>query len=190
MKSDLLDAVSAIRLSKAVLLNIKENLFWALIYNVICIPLAAGILYPAFGIKLSPVIGAAAMSMSSVCVVMNALRLRFFKPDHGASAKIEAGQTAATVSTDRHEEKAAIPAAEEQPVQEKEAIRMEKTLKIEGMMCAHCQKHVHDALAKMDGVTDVTVDLEGGKADVKATHDISEADFRKVIEEAGYELVG
>lgn len=190
MKSDLLDAVSAIRLSKAVLLNIKENLFWALIYNVICIPLAAGILYPAFGIKLSPVIGAAAMSMSSVCVVMNALRLRFFKPDHGASAKIEAGQTAATVSTDRHEEKAAIPAAETQPVQEKEAIRMEKTLKIEGMMCAHCQKHVHDALAKMDGVTDVTVDLEGGKADVKATHDISEADFRKVIEEAGYELVG
>ena len=190
MKSDLLDAVSAIRLSKAVLKNIKENLFWALIYNVICIPLAAGILYPAFGIKLSPVIGAAAMSMSSVCVVMNALRLRFFKPDHGASAKIEAGQTAAAVSTDRHEEKAATQAAEEQPVQEKEAIRMEKILKIEGMMCAHCQKHVHDALAKMDGVTDVTVDLEGGKADVKATHDISEADFRKVIEEAGYELVG
>ena len=190
MKSDLLDAVSAIRLSKAVLKNIKENLFWALIYNVICIPLAAGILYPAFGIKLSPVIGAAAMSMSSVCVVMNALRLRFFKPDHGASANLEAGQTAAAVSTDRHEEKAAIPAAEGQSVQEKEAIRMEKTLKIEGMMCAHCQKHVHDALAKMDGVTDVTVDLEGGKADVKATHDISEADFRKVIEEAGYELVG
>ena len=190
MKSDLLDAVSAIRLSKAVLKNIKENLFWALIYNVICIPLAAGILYPAFGIKLSPVIGAAAMSMSSVCVVMNALRLRFFKPDHGTSANLEAGQTAAAVSTDRHEEKAAIPAAETQPVQEKEAIRMEKTLKIEGMMCAHCQKHVHDALAKMDGVTDVTVDLEGGKADVKATHDISEADFRKVIEEAGYELVG
>ncbi|WP_442766206.1 heavy metal translocating P-type ATPase [Mitsuokella multacida] len=190
MKSDLLDAVSAIRLSKAVLKNIKENLFWALIYNVICIPLAAGILYPAFGIKLSPVIGAAAMSMSGVCVVMNALRLRFFKPDHGTSANLEAGQTAAAVSTDRHEEKAAIPAAETQPVQEKEAIRMEKTLKIEGMMCAHCQKHVHDALAKMDGVTDVTVDLEGGKADVKATHDISEADFRKVIEEAGYELVG
>lgn len=190
MKSDLLDAVSAIRLSKAVLKNIKENLFWALIYNVICIPLAAGILYPAFGIKLSPVIGAAAMSMSSVCVVMNALRLRFFKPDHGMSANLEAGQTAAAVSTDRHEKKAAIPAAEGQPVQEKEAIRMEKTLKIEGMMCAHCQKHVHDALAKMDGVTDVTVDLEGGKADVKATHDISEADFRKVIEEAGYELVG
>ena len=187
MKSDLLDAVSAIRLSKAVLKNIKENLFWALIYNVICIPLAAGILYPAFGIKLSPVIGAAAMSMSSVCVVMNALRLRFFKPDHGA--EISAEQTATAFSSDRKDHEAADSAAA-QPVQEKEAIRMEKTLKIEGMMCAHCQKHVHDALAKMDGVTDVTVDLEGGKADVKATHDIPEADFRKVIEDAGYELVG
>ena len=187
MKSNLLDAVSAIRLSKAVLKNIKENLFWALIYNVTCIPLAAGILYPAFGIKLSPVIGAAAMSLSSVCVVMNALRLRFFKPDHGA--EISAEQTAAAVSSDRKDHEAADSAAA-QPVQEKEAIRMEKTLKIEGMMCAHCQKHVHDALAKMDGVTDVTVDLEGGKADVKATHDISEDDFRKVIEDAGYELVG
>ena len=187
MKSDLLDAVSAIRLSKAVLKNIKENLFWALIYNVICIPLAAGILYPAFGIKLSPIIGAAAMSMSSVCVVMNALRLRFFKPDHGA--EISAEQTATAVSSDRKDHEAADSAAA-QSVQEKEAIRMEKTLKIEGMMCAHCQKHVHDALAKMDGVTDVTVDLEGGKADVKATHDIPEADFRKVIEDAGYELVG
>ena len=187
MKSDLLDAVSAIRLSKAVLKNIKENLFWALIYNVICIPLAAGILYPAFGIKLSPVIGAAAMSLSSVCVVMNALRLRFFKPDHGA--EISAEQTAAAVSSDRKDHEAADSAAA-QSVQEKEAITMEKTLKIEGMMCAHCQKHVHDALAKMDGVTDVTVDLEGGKADVKATHDIPEADFRKVIEDAGYELVG
>lgn len=187
MKSDLLDAVSAIRLSKAVLKNIKENLFWALIYNVICIPLAAGILYPAFGIKLSPVIGAAAMSLSSVCVVMNALRLRFFKPDHGA--EISAEQTAAAVSSDRKNHEAADSAAA-QSVQEKEAITMEKTLKIEGMMCAHCQKHVHDALAKMDGVTDVTVDLEGGKADVKATHDIPEADFRKVIEDAGYELVG
>ncbi|MCI6607939.1 MAG: heavy metal translocating P-type ATPase [Mitsuokella jalaludinii] len=187
MKSNLLDAVSAIRLSKAVLKNIKENLFWALIYNVTCIPLAAGILYPAFGIKLSPVIGAAAMSLSSVCVVMNALRLRFFKPDHGA--EISAEQTATAVSSDRKDHEAADSAAA-QPVQEKEAIRMEKTLKIEGMMCAHCQKHVHDALAKMDGVTDVTVDLEGGKADVKATHDISEDDFRKVIEDAGYELVG
>jgi len=182
MKSDLLDAVSAIRLSKAVLRNIKENLFWALIYNVICIPVAAGILYPAFGIKLSPVVGAAAMSMSSVCVVMNALRLRFFKTDRGEA------QAAAAVHKDVVP--AAPAAADHHSIKQKEEDTMEKTLTIKGMMCAHCQKHVHDALAKMDGVTDVTVDLEGGKADVKASREIPQEDFRKVIEEAGYELVG
>lgn len=182
MKSDLLDAVSAIRLSKAVLRNIKENLFWALIYNVICIPVAAGILYPAFGIKLSPVVGAAAMSMSSVCVVMNALRLRFFKTDRGEA------QEAAAVHKDVVP---AVPAAaDHHSIKQKEEDTMEKTLTIKGMMCAHCQKHVHDALAKMDGVTDVTVDLEGGKADVKASREIPQEDFLKVIEEAGYELVG
>jgi len=182
MKSDLLDAVSAIRLSKAVLRNIKENLFWALIYNVICIPVAAGVLYPAFGIKLSPMVGAAAMSLSSVCVVLNALRLNFFQTDHAAAAAV----------SDTAETAIAAPAAEisnDEP-QTKEADTMEKTLKIEGMMCAHCQKHVHDALAKMDGVTDVTVDLEGGSADVKATRDIPQDEFQKVIADAGYELVG
>ena len=179
MKSDLLDAVSAIRLSKAVLRNIKENLFWALIYNVICIPVAAGVLYPSFGIKLSPMVGAAAMSLSSVCVVLNALRLNFFQPDHAAiTAKDNAAETATDAADD-------VSIQE----QEKEATTMEKTLKIEGMMCAHCQKHVHDALAKMDGVTDVTVDLEGGKADVKATRDIPQDEFAKVITDAGYELV-
>ncbi|MDY4474337.1 heavy metal translocating P-type ATPase [Mitsuokella sp.] len=182
MKSDLLDAVSAIRLSKAVLRNIKENLFWALIYNVICIPVAAGILYPAFGIKLSPVVGAAAMSMSSVCVVMNALRLRFFKTDRG--------EALAEAAAHKHAEPALPAPADNHSSKQKEEDTMEKTLTIKGMMCAHCQKHVHDALAKMDGVTAVTVDLEGGKADVKASREISQEDFRKVIEEAGYELVG
>ena len=181
MKSDLLDAVSAIRLSKAVLRNIKENLFWALFYNTLCIPLAAGVLYPAFGIKLSPMIGAAAMSLSSVCVVLNALRLNFFQTDH--AAKAARSDTAATAT-------AAAAESTPEPAETKEADTMEKTLKIEGMMCAHCQKHVHDALSKMDGVTDVTVDLEGGKADVKATRDIPQAEFQKVIEDAGYELVG
>ena len=179
MKSDLLDAVSAIRLSKAVLRNIKENLFWALIYNVICIPVAAGVLYPSFGIKLSPMVGAAAMSLSSVCVVLNALRLNFFQPDHAATASANHTATA--------EPAVAAEVSTNEP--EKEAETMEKTLKIEGMMCAHCQKHVHDALAKMDGVTDVTVDLEGGKADVKATRDIPQDEFAKVITDAGYELV-
>ena len=182
MKSDLLDAVSAIRLSKAVLRNIKENLFWALIYNVICIPVAAGVLYPAFGIKLSPMVGAAAMSLSSVCVVLNALRLNFFQTDHAAAVAVsDTAETAIAAS--------AAEISNDEP-QTKEADTMEKTLKIEGMMCAHCQKHVHDALAKMDGVTDVTVDLEGGSADVKATRDIPQDEFQKVIADAGYELVG
>lgn len=89
MRSDLLDAVSAIRLSKAVIKNIKENLFWAFFYNVICIPLAAGVLYPAFGIRLNPMIGAAAMSLSSFTVCMNALRLRFFKTTHSTDVSRE-----------------------------------------------------------------------------------------------------
>ena len=174
MKSDLLDAVSAIKLSKAVLRNIKENLFWAFIYNIIGIPLAAGLLYPAFGIKLSPMIGAAAMSRSSVCVVMNALRLRFFRPEHSEAAASER-----EVSKDGQE---SAPAG-------KDGMVMQKELKIEGMMCAHCQKHVNDALAKMEGVTAVTVDLEGKKADVTMDREIPMEDFKKVIAEAGYELV-
>jgi Cu+-exporting ATPase len=114
--------------------------------------------------------------------VLNALRLNFFQTDHAAEA----------AGNDTAETAAAAPAAEisnDEP-QTKEADTMEKTLKIEGMMCAHCQKHVHDALAKMDGVTDVTVDLEGGSADVKATRDIPQDEFQKVIADAGYELVG
>lgn len=177
MRNDLLDAVSAVRLSKAVIKNIKENLFWAFFYNVITIPLAAGLLYPTYGIKLSPMIGAAAMSMSSVCVVMNALRLRFFKPNH----------IVGTVSRETTHETSHIHSTE--TIQKEGISTMKTTLHIEGMMCQHCQKHVHDALAAMDGVTDVTVDLEGKKADVTATKDISTDDFAKVIMDAGYELV-
>ena len=170
IRNDLLDAVSAVKLSKAVMRNIKENLFWAFFYNIICIPVAAGALYSTFGIKLSPVMGAAAMSMSSVCVCLNALRLRFFKPE--ALLKMSE-KPAETISEDFKEEKT-----------------MEKTLKIEGMMCMHCQKHVTEALSKMDGVTEVNVDLETKTAVVKAGRDIPQAEFKAVIEEAGYELVG
>jgi len=160
VRNDLLDAVSAVKLSKAVIRNIKQNLFWAFFYNSIGIPLAAGLLYPEFGLKLNPMFGAAAMSMSSVCVVLNALRLRWFKIEHKV-AKIA----------------------------KKEETKMQVELKIEGMMCAHCQKHVHDALSKMDGVTEVKVDLEGKKASVSATKDISQDEFGKVIADAGYTLV-
>ena len=172
MRSDLMDAVNAIRLSKSVIKNIKENLFWAFFYNVICIPLAAGAFYPAFGIKLSPMIGAAAMSMSSFCVVMNALRLNFFRVTRTSVPASDAVTDAADTYKERKEESS-----------------MEKKLTIEGMMCAHCQKHVHDALAKMDGVTEVSVDLEGGTANVKMSRDIAKDAFAAVIEDAGYTLV-
>lgn len=175
MRSDLLDAVSAVRLSKAVIKNIKENLFWAFFYNVIAIPLAAGLFYPAYGLKLNPMIGAAAMSLSSVCVVLNALRLRFFKPNHSAGT-VSRETPRETPNTSISEQKEGEPA-------------MKTTLHIEGMMCQHCQKHVHDALAAMDGVTDVTVNLEGKTADVTATKDITTDEFAKVITNAGYELV-
>lgn len=165
VRSNLLDAVSAIKLSRAVIRNIKENLFWAFIYNIIGIPLAAGLLYPAFGIKLSPMIGAAAMSMSSVCVVMNALRLRSFK----------------TADIDKQEGQETV---------RKEETTMQKELKIEGMMCAHCQKHVNDALSQMAGVTTVEVNLEAGTAIVTANREIPRTEFAQVITEAGYELVG
>jgi Cu+-exporting ATPase len=173
IRSDLLDAVSAIRLSKAVITNIKENLFWAFFYNIIGIPLAAGLLYPSLGIKLSPMIGAAAMSMSSVCVVLNALRLRFFKTNH----------ITADVSRET------LPPISSPILQKEEVSTMKTELKIEGMMCMHCQKHVQEALQAMPGVTDVNVDLEGKKATVVANRNISKAEFAKVITDAGYELV-
>ncbi len=172
VRSNLMDAVSAIKLSKAVLRNIKENLFWAFIYNIIGIPLAAGLLYPAFGIKLSPMIGAAAMSLSSVCVVMNALRLRAFKPEQAAMTAKDIQQQEGQLSV------------------RKEEMTMQTELKIEGMMCAHCQKHVNDALSKMDGVTAVEVNLEAGTAKVTAEREIPQTEFAQVITEAGYELVG
>lgn len=179
MKNDLLDAVSAVRLSKAVIRNIKENLFWAFFYNSICIPVAAGLFYPAFGIKLAPVMGAAAMSLSSVFVCLNALRLRRFQTEH---KKIHAEMAVPAPGAEKIE-----PHVQQARKEEK---KMEKTLKIEGMMCAHCQKHVTEALSAMEGVTEVTVDLEGGKAHVKAVREIAQEEFRKVIEEAGYELIG
>lgn len=171
MRSDLLDAVSAIRLSKATIRNIKENLFWAFFYNTIGIPIAAGILYPAFQIKLSPMLGAAAMSLSSVCVVCNALRLKWFRPQKHIQQEEQKQEN------NNQEEK------------KKEETKMVTELTIDGMMCAHCQKHVQDALAAMDGVTAVTVDLGAKKAQVTTDKEISMDTFAKVIADAGYTLV-
>ena len=176
IKNNLLDAVSAIKLSRAVITNIKQNLFWAFFYNVITIPLAAGAFYPAFGIKLSPMVGAAVMSLSSFCVVMNALRLKFFAAEQEATPQETADEREAQVE-------------ETEIIEEREKNMITKELNIEGMMCVHCQKHVNDALAKMDGVEDVTVSLEDKKATVKLSHDIDTNKFKQVIEEAGYTLV-
>ena len=157
--------------------NIKQNLFWAFFYNVICIPLAAGLFYPAFGIKLSPMIGAAAMSMSSVCVVLNALRLKYFKTMRNAQFVMRNDY-----AVEVHKENLDVEITKEEKT-------MQTTFKVEGMMCKHCQKHVHDALAKMDGVTAVEVSLENNSATVNTTKEISLDDFAKVIDDAGYELV-
>ena len=186
VRSDLLDAVSAIRLSRSVMRNIKENLFWAFFYNVIGIPLAAGVLYPAFGVKLSPMIGAAAMSLSSVCVVLNALRLRFFAIVHEAAA--------APKQTDIEPEITAIApamdetAAEISAVHRKEESAMQKTINVKGMTCPNCVKHVTKALSGMEGVSDVSVSLEAGTATFTASRDIPAADLAAVLDDAGYEL--
>lgn len=168
MKSDLLDGVSAIQLSKAVIKNIKENLFWAFFYNVIGIPLAAGCLYPFFGLKLNPMFGAAAMSLSSVFVVSNALRLKFFRPGF-IREKVE-------------------PVTSE-PIHVEEETAMKKTIAIEGMMCEHCVKHVTDALNKLDGV-EAEVSLDDKNACVELKTDISDEELKQAVEDAGYQVTG
>lgn len=163
MRDSLLDATTAIALGRRVMTNIRENLFWAFFYNVLGIPLAAGALFPAFGLRLSPMIGAAAMSLSSVCVVTNALRLRLFKPH----------------KPERANEPTPPPIVKEERT-------MKKELTIEGMMCAHCQAHVEKALAALDGVTAVAVDLKGGKALVTLARDVPDGALEKAVVDAGY----
>ena len=189
VRSDLLDAVSAIRLSRSVMRNIKENLFWAFFYNVIGIPLAAGVLYPSLGIKLSPMIGAAAMSLSSVCVVLNALRLRFFAIVHEPVRQEERTPIEVMISP-------IVPAMDEirqstadsSAAQGKEDIIMEKTITVKGMTCPNCVKHVTKALSGMEGVSDVAVDLEAGTAKFTASREIPDSELAAVLDDAGYEL--
>ena len=173
MKSTLQDLSAAISLSAAVIRNIRQNLFWAFFYNSIGIPVAAGILYRAFGITLNPMIAAAAMSLSSVCVVSNALRLRRWK---------QTGRT----------ELPAASAAEiieiEEPMENKEEHMMNKTMKIEGMMCPHCSGRVEKVLNALDGVT-ATVDLHAGTAAVTCEATVSDDVLRKAVEDAGYDVV-
>ena len=185
MKSDLMDVPSAVSLSHAVMRNIKQNLFWAFFYNAIGIPVAAGILYPAFGILLNPMIGAAAMSFSSISVVSNALRLRFFTPKwkHEAGTS-EVAQEAETRETQNH--------IKETPkyieAERKGEAAMKKTVKIEGMMCQHCVKAATKALEAVEGVTGVTVSLEEKQAVVEGT--ASDEALTAAVVDAGYEVTG
>ena len=197
MKNDLLDAVGAVKLSKAVIRNIKENLFWAFFYNSIGIPLAAGVLYPFFQIKLNPMFGAAAMSLSSVCVVSNALRLRWVKLHDAKRTQNEPDQdVAASTITDSQETTAGTIADINQHNaldnniksinNDKGESTMTTTISIEGMMCGHCQGRVEKALKEVAGVTEVTVSLENKNAVV--TGDASVEALKQAVVDAGYEV--
>ena len=163
MKSNLQDVVTSIELSHSVIKNIKENLFWAFFYNALGIPIAAGVLYGIAGLKLNPMIAALAMSFSSVFVVSNALRLRFFKPKRNNIKTVK---------------------------NEKENITMTKTIKINGMMCSHCTGRVGEVLNAIDGVSaEVSLD-NGGQAVVTLAKDVSDDVLKKAVVDAGYEVVG
>ena len=181
MHSSLMDIVDAAALSRATLRNIRQNLFWAFFYNAIGIPVAAGVLYPALQLTLDPMLAAAAMSLSSVCVVSNALRLRSWKgapTDNHVSLDKSADLTDNdTVHTD-HTNTAASAAQQEEPT-------MQKTLTIEGMMCAHCAAHVEKALNALPGVTAV-VDLAAKTAVV--TGDADNEALKKAVDDAGYQV--
>lgn len=163
VKSDLLDAVKAIQLSNAVIKNIKQNLFWAFFYNIIGIPLAAGVFYTLLGWKLSPMFAGAAMSLSSVTVVLNALRLKLFEPRISKNLL----------------EKNNISKGD----------KMEKILKVDGMTCGHCKARVEKVVSAIDGVDSVEVDLASKNVTVKMSKDISEQTLSDVIVDAGYEVI-
>ena len=184
MKNDLLDVVTAIQLSKATIRNIKQNLFWAFFYNVLCIPLAAGLYYNAFGILLNPMIGAAAMSCSSFFVVTNALRLRGFKP--------VLAQSSEQIAQPEHHEVQIITSignAGAQPSADRTELPVtRKTMIIEGMMCPHCQKAVTQALCALDGVN-ATVSLENKAAYITSTGITSDEDMIKAVTNADYKVI-
>ena len=174
MKSSLLDIPAAMDLSRAVLRNIKQNLFWAFFYNSIGIPVAAGVLYPALHLTLNPMLAAAAMSLSSVCVVSNALRLRGWKPP---------------VFPDQPAPTAPLPESAVFQSQGKEENTVNKTIHIDGMMCTHCTGRVEKALNDLPGV-EATVDLDSKSAAVTCTPDVSDDILRQAVEDAGYHVTG
>lgn len=185
VRSDLQDVVSAVDLSRRTKEKIKQNLFWAFIYNVICIPVAAGVFYPAFGLTLNPMIAAAAMSLSSLFVMANALTLTRFRVDHAPAAETT-GQRKVDLHIERLLRSEQGDALSVEEVKPKEDV-MKKTLVIEGMSCKHCKMHVENALNALDGV-EATVDLEQGKAEVALQKDVADQTLKDAVEEAGYSV--
>ena len=177
MKSRLSDVPAAIRLSRAALRNIHENLFWAFIYNVIGIPLAAGVWIPLFGWKLNPMFGAAAMSLSSFCVVTNALRLNLFKLHNAGRDHKRKDAIAVDIISDNSNNK------------KEEDNKMTKTIHIEGMMCGHCEAHVKKALEAIDGVAEAQASHEKGTAVVTLTADVADDVLTKAVEEQDYKVL-
>lgn len=177
MKSRLSDVPAAIRLSRAALRNIHENLFWAFIYNVIGIPLAAGVWIPLFGWKLNPMFGAAAMSLSSFCVVTNALRLNLFKLHNAGRDHKRKDAIAVDIISDNSNNK------------KEEDNKMTKTIHIEGMMCGHCEAHVKKALEAIDGVAEARASHEKGTAVVTLTADVADDVLTKAVEEQDYKVI-
>ena len=171
MNSSLSAVSGAVELSKATIGNIRQNLFWAFFYNALGIPLAAGVLFLPFGLQLSPMFGAAAMSLSSVFVVTNALRLRLFQPRE-------------TVSGEVPEEQSIVI---EEPIRFEEEINMETVIKVEGMMCKHCKAHVEKACKGVEGTVDAVVDLAAKNVTVTGTADVEA--LKAAIVEAGYEII-
>ena len=190
MKSRLSDVPAAIRLSRATLRNIHENLFWAFFYNVIGIPLAAGLWYPIFGLKLNPMFGAAAMSLSSFCVVSNALRLNLFKMYDTKHDKKVRRNTAHNGEKDMgsKDEKEVINKIEKNKSQ-KERNEMEKTMEIKGMMCGHCEASVKKALEELPEVTEAVVSHEKGTAVVSLNAEVADDILKKTVEDKDYEVV-
>ena len=188
MKSRLTDAITAIRLSKAVIRNIKQNLFWAFFYNAVCIPLAAGAFYPAFGIRLNPMIGAAAMSMSSLFVVGNALRLRNFKADAIQTLRENEETNGKEDSTTEYMQ-ADYKYNENNETQNKEDTTMNKTMIIEGMMCGHCTGRVQKVLEAVEGVASVAMSLENKSAELVLNAEVADETLKAVVTEAGYEVI-
>ena len=185
MKSRLSDVPAAIRMSRATLKNIHENLFWAFFYNVVGIPLAAGLWYPMFGWKLNPMFGAAAMSLSSFCVVTNALRLNLFKIHDASKDKKIGGEKITLLTAEENKENHENQEDEEMM----EETMMKKTMKIEGLMCMHCDARVKKCLEALEGVEEAVVSHETGTAVVTAADSVTDEVLKKAVEDQDYKVI-